>query len=68
VRRPRIGLWLLVAALLWNVNGLVLYRTYEEYAYASAIAVALAFAVVFEMGRRAADDAPPPAGLRAVRG
>jgi hypothetical protein len=59
VRRPRIGLWLLGAALLWNLNGLLHYRTYEEYAYASAIAVLLAFGVVIEMGRAVAGDAAP---------
>jgi len=66
VRRPRIGLWLLGAALLWNLNGLLHYRTYEEYAYASAIAVLLALAVVIEMSRPLTDDVPPRAAAGAA--
>lgn len=56
VRRPRIGLWGVACALLWNLNGLINYRTYEEYAYASAIAVLFAFALVLEMARPAVES------------
>jgi hypothetical protein len=62
VRRPRIGLWLGAAALLWNLNGLINYRTYVEYAYASGIAVLFALATVLEMGRAPADAEAPDAG------
>jgi hypothetical protein len=48
-RRPRVGLILLAAATAWNVNGLVLYRTYEEFFWASIIAVAASFFVVLEV-------------------
>jgi hypothetical protein len=50
-RRPRIGTALAVSALAWLVNALVFYRVPSEYVGASAIAVALSFAVLVEMNR-----------------
>ncbi|MAI25109.1 MAG: hypothetical protein CMN75_03665 [Spirochaeta sp.] len=50
-RRPRGGLILLATALLWNLNGLVLYQQHSEFYWASVIAVASCFAVVLELAR-----------------
>ena len=50
-RRPRVGLILLATALLWNLNGLVLYQQHSEFYWASVIAVASCFAVVLELAR-----------------
>ena len=50
-RRPRIGLILLATALLWNVNGLVLYQQHSEFYWASVITVVSCFAVVLELAR-----------------
>ena len=56
-RRPRIGLVLLGAATAWNINGLVFYQEYQEYRWASLIAVATSFLVVIEVIRsRATPD------------
>jgi hypothetical protein len=50
-RRPGVGLILLIAAAGWNLTGLLLYQQYEEYAWASLIAVMASFAVVLEVIR-----------------
>ena len=47
--RPRVGLILLATALLWNINGLVLYQKHSEFYWASVIAVVSCFALVFEL-------------------
>ena len=49
LERPRIGCILLTAATAWNINGLLLYREYEEFFWASVIAVATSFFVVLEV-------------------
>jgi hypothetical protein len=51
IRRPRIALILLFSCLAWNVNGLLNYREYVEYWYASIVAVLCTGAIAFEMGR-----------------
>ncbi len=50
-RRPGVGVILLAAAVAWNVNGLVFYQQYDEYLWASVIAVITSFLVVLEMIR-----------------
>ncbi|HIL00846.1 MAG TPA: hypothetical protein EYG06_02070 [Myxococcales bacterium] len=50
-RRPTVGLVLLGAATAWNLNGLIFYQEYDEYRWASVIAVAASFLVVAEVIR-----------------
>ena len=50
-RRPTVGLVLLGAATAWNLNGLIFYQEYDEYRWASVIAVAASFLVVVEVIR-----------------
>ncbi len=50
-RRPTIGLVLLGAATAWNLNGLAFYQDYDEYRWASAIAIATSFLVLVEVIR-----------------
>jgi len=50
-RRPTVGLVLLGAATAWNINGLIFYQEYDEYRWASVIAVAASFLVVAEVIR-----------------
>ncbi|MEE3326239.1 MAG: hypothetical protein VX252_02800 [Myxococcota bacterium] len=64
-RRPRVGLILLTTALLWNVNGLILYQQHSEFYWASVIAVASCFAVVLELAGPL--EANEKAGERAKR-
>ena len=56
-RRPRIGVIVLVTALLWNVNNLLLFQQYAEFDWASAIAVVSCFAVVLELARPVEEQA-----------
>lgn len=53
-RRPTIGLVLLGAATAWNLNGLAFYQDYDEYRWASAIAIATSFLVLVEVIRNKA--------------
>jgi len=57
-RRPGVGLILLVAAAGWNLLGLALYQQYEEYVWASVVAVAASFAVVGEVIRTGNRSSP----------
>jgi hypothetical protein len=62
-RRPGVGVILLAAAVAWNVNGLVFYQQYDEYLWASVIAVITSFLVVLEMirtkaGSKGAQESP----------
>ena len=63
LERPRIGCILLTAATAWNINGLILYREYEEFFWASIIAVATSFFVVLEVAtskKTSGDDQEKP--------
>ncbi len=50
-RRPRIGLWVVVASAAWAVGGLLLYREVLSYLLASGVALALSAVVLLEMQR-----------------
>ncbi|MBW2384607.1 MAG: hypothetical protein JRG92_13290 [Deltaproteobacteria bacterium] len=52
-RRPHIGVIVLLTGLLWCLNGLVFYRQYDEYRWASLIAVSACFAIAAGMTRDA---------------
>ena len=56
VRRPRIGVVVLLTSLAFSVNGLLFYRTYEEYFYASVITVVACFTVAVEMARAPSEE------------
>ena len=71
LERPRVGCILLAAATAWNINGLILYREYEEFFWASIIAVAASFLVVLEVitskGTSGRDQENPEASSTALR-
>jgi len=71
LERPRVGCILLAAATAWNINGLILYREYEEFFWASIIAVAASFLVVLEVitskGTPGRDQENPEASSTALR-
>jgi hypothetical protein len=67
-RRPRIGLWVVLASGLWAVGGLLLYREASSYVLASAVALALSTLVLLEMQRSSpsAQALPSPQTAPAV--
>ena len=65
-RRPRIAVWLLAASIVWAATGLVLYMQDVRFVAFSVTAVALCFAVVWEMTRPAEDEAEPGAAEQPI--
>ena len=55
--RPRLQVYLLWAAVLWNANGLYFYRDHDQYLGAGIIAVLYPLAVLYEMSREGSDGA-----------
>ena len=50
-QRPRMGVILIVTAVLWDINGLLLYQQYSEFNWASVISVISCFALILELGQ-----------------